>query len=82
MNDQLYEYYNLGLGDPIAISSTNMLGLGDLLEEIVKRLPPPTPDEAEEEGTCHPAGAGGSAQRRRKAGCATGCWGRRRAVVS
>lgn len=50
MNDQLYEYYNLGLGDPIAISSTNMLGLGDLLEEIVKRLPPPTPDEAEEEG--------------------------------
>lgn len=43
MNDQLYEYYNLGLGDPIAISSTNMLGLGDLLEEIVKRLPPPTP---------------------------------------
>ena len=37
MNDQLYEYYNLGLGDPIAISSTNMLGLGDLLEEIVKR---------------------------------------------
>ena len=35
MSDQLYEYYNLGLGDPIAISSTNMLGLGDLLEEIV-----------------------------------------------
>ena len=50
MNDQLYEYYNLGLGDPIAISSTNMLGLGDLLVEIVGRLPPPTPDEAEEEG--------------------------------
>ncbi|MDO5022286.1 MAG: ribosome biogenesis GTPase Der [Eubacteriales bacterium] len=34
-----YEYYALGLGDPIAISSTNLLGLGDLLDEIVKRFP-------------------------------------------
>lgn len=48
LNDRLYEYYALGLGDPIAVSSTNMLGLGDLLEEIVKRLPPPDPDEREE----------------------------------
>ncbi|NLI22644.1 MAG: ribosome biogenesis GTPase Der [Clostridiales bacterium] len=46
--DNLYEYYNLGLGDPIAISSTNMLGLGDLLEQIVRLLPPPAPDEGEE----------------------------------
>ena len=49
LSDQLYEYYNLGLGDPIAISSTNMLGLGDLLEEMVKLLPPPDADELEEE---------------------------------
>lgn len=48
-NDALYEYYSLGLGDPIAVSSTNMLGLGDLLEEIVHRLPPPDSDEQEEE---------------------------------
>ncbi len=34
-----YEYYALGLGDPIAISSTNLLGLGDLLDEIVNNLP-------------------------------------------
>jgi len=47
--DNLYEYYNLGLGDPIAISSANMLGLGDLLEEIVKLLPPPQPEEQEED---------------------------------
>ena len=46
--DSLYEYYNLGLGDPIAVSSTNMLGLGDLLEEIVHRLPPPDTDEQDE----------------------------------
>ena len=31
MEDSLYEFYNLGLGDPIAISATNMLGLGYLL---------------------------------------------------
>ncbi|MDD3410384.1 MAG: ribosome biogenesis GTPase Der [Eubacteriales bacterium] len=49
LSDNLYEYYNLGLGDPMAISSTNMLGLGDLLEEIVKLLPPAEPDEAEDE---------------------------------
>jgi GTP-binding protein len=47
--DALYEYYNLGLGDPIAVSSANMLGLGDLLEAIVKLLPPPQPDEKEED---------------------------------
>ena len=47
-NDALYEYYGLGLGDPIAVSSTNMLGLGDLLEEIVHRLPPADPDEQDE----------------------------------
>ncbi len=48
MNDVLYEYYNLGLGDPIGISSVNMLGLGDLLEQVVKQLPPPDDDELEE----------------------------------
>ncbi|MBR5110068.1 MAG: ribosome biogenesis GTPase Der [Clostridia bacterium] len=49
LNDVLYEFYALGLGDPLGISSTNMLGLGDLLDEIVKRLPPPTEAEADEE---------------------------------
>ena len=49
LDDALYEFYELGLGDPIGISSVNMLGLGDLLEEICKRLPPPEEDETEEE---------------------------------
>lgn len=48
LDDVLFEYYELGLGDPIGISSTNMLGLGDLLEEIVKKLPPKDTDEMEE----------------------------------
>ena len=39
LNDILYEGYALGLGEAIGISSTNMLGLGDLLDEIVSRLP-------------------------------------------
>ncbi len=34
-----YEFYNLGLGDPVAISSANGLGIGDLLDEITKLFP-------------------------------------------
>ena len=49
LGDALYEFYELGLGDPIGISSVNMLGLGDLLEEICHRLPPPQEDEAGED---------------------------------
>lgn len=49
LTSALYEYYELGLGDPIGISSTNMLGLGDLLDEICKLLPPKTDAESENE---------------------------------
>ena len=49
LEDQLYEFYNLGIGTPIAISAANMLGLGDLLEEIVTNLPPAEENELEEE---------------------------------
>lgn len=38
--DNIYEFYNLGLGEPMGISSGQALGLGDLLEEIVKHFPP------------------------------------------
>ena len=33
MND-IYEFYNLGIGDPIGVSSVNLLNFGDLLEEL------------------------------------------------
>ncbi|MBR1585033.1 MAG: ribosome biogenesis GTPase Der [Clostridia bacterium] len=49
LNDVVYEFYALGLGDPLGVSSTNMLGLGDLLDEIVKHLPPKTEAEEDEE---------------------------------
>jgi len=34
-----YEFYGLGLGEPIAVSAVNALNLGDLLDAIVKELP-------------------------------------------
>ena len=36
---EFYEFYNLGLGDPIAISSTHGLGVGDLLDEVCNMFP-------------------------------------------
>lgn len=39
MPDTIYDFYELGLGDPIPISSANMLNIGDLLDEIVSGFP-------------------------------------------
>ena len=47
MMDGIYDFYQLGIGDPIGISSVNLLNLGDLLDEVVKFFP--NPDELEEE---------------------------------
>lgn len=44
-----YEFYNLGLGDPIAISSTHGLGVGDLLDAVFEKLPPELLEQQEEE---------------------------------
>ena len=35
----IYEFYNLGLGEPVAVSAVNSLGFGDLLDEVVKKFP-------------------------------------------
>ena len=53
LNNVLYEFYGLGLGEPIGISAANMLGLGDLLEEIVKQLPPQSEEEDDEGSELH-----------------------------
>ena len=45
----VYEFYNLGLGDPFAISSTNKIGFGELLDEVSKYFDPSSWDEEEEE---------------------------------
>lgn len=47
--EDYYDFYELGLGEPIAISSTNMLNLGDLLERIVDNFPEGAGEEQEEE---------------------------------
>ena len=45
MMDGIYDFYQLGIGDPIGISSVNLLNLGDLLDLIVAHFP----EESEEE---------------------------------
>ena len=46
-NPDIYEFYNLGLGDPIAVSAVHGHGTGDLLDACVQYFPPE--DEEEEE---------------------------------
>ncbi|MGE4282642.1 MAG: ribosome biogenesis GTPase Der [Clostridia bacterium] len=42
---ELYEFFNLGLGEPLAVSSTHGLGLGDLLDTIFEYFPDQQEDE-------------------------------------
>jgi len=39
LTDTMYEFYSLGLGDPIPISSKHGVGIGDLLDQIIHDLP-------------------------------------------
>lgn len=48
-NDAIYDFYALGLGEPFAISAANMLGFGDLLDEVVRRFPEESEREDEDE---------------------------------
>ena len=41
----IYEFYNLGIGDPYPISATNALGIGDVLDAIYEHFPEKTDDE-------------------------------------
>ncbi len=45
MSETLYDFYELGLGEPIPISAANMLNMGDLLDEVVEGFPPPEEGE-------------------------------------
>jgi GTP-binding protein len=42
-----YEFYSLGLGDPVPVSANNGMGSGDLLDVIVQHLPPMTVEESQ-----------------------------------
>ena len=41
----VYEFYNLGIGEPIPVSAANRQGLGDMLDEVIREFP----DKSEEE---------------------------------
>lgn len=46
---EFYEFYNLGLGDPIAVSAVHGHGTGDLLDEVIKYLPEDCEEEDDDE---------------------------------
>ena len=46
--DEIYDFYQLGIGDPIGISSVNMMNFGDLLDLIVEAVPKYSEEEEEE----------------------------------
>ena len=45
----VYEFYNLGIGDPIPVSAASRLGIGDMLDEVVKHFPRRDAEEEEDE---------------------------------
>jgi len=48
-SDDIYEFYNLGLGDPHPVSSTNALGIGDVLDAIYEEFPAKDENEEDDE---------------------------------
>ena len=49
MREEIYEYYALGFGEPFPISGSHGLGLGDLLDEVVKHFPVDDNNQDEED---------------------------------
>ncbi|MCX4318075.1 MAG: ribosome biogenesis GTPase Der, partial [Lachnospiraceae bacterium] len=49
MMPDVYEFYNLGIGEPYPISSANKLGVGDLLDEVIHFFPDTNGEEEEDE---------------------------------
>lgn len=46
---EFYEFYNLGLGDPIGVSATHGHGTGDLLDEVIKFFPEQSEEDEDDE---------------------------------
>lgn len=49
MMADVYEFYNLGMGDPIAISAANRMGIGDMLDEVVSHFPEDDMEQVEDD---------------------------------
>ncbi len=48
-SNDIYEFYNLGLGEPLPLSATNAIGIGDILDAVFEKLPDENNDNADEE---------------------------------
>ncbi|MCR4674445.1 MAG: ribosome biogenesis GTPase Der [Lachnospiraceae bacterium] len=49
MMPDVYEFYNLGIGDPMPVSASSRLGFGDLLDEVIKYFPENTKNANDED---------------------------------
>ena len=49
--EEIYEFYNLGIGEPFPISATNGIGIGDILDEIYNKFPKIEEDEKDDDKT-------------------------------
>lgn len=45
----VYEFYNLGIGEPIPVSAASMLGIGDMLDEVIAHFPERNAEEEEDD---------------------------------
>ena len=45
----VYEFYNLGIGDPVPVSAASRLGIGDMLDEVIAQFPEHEAEEKEDE---------------------------------
>ncbi len=45
----VYEFYNLGIGEPVPVSAASRLGIGDMLDEVIAHFPERSEDEEEDE---------------------------------
>ena len=60
IDPDFYEFYNLGLGDPVAVSAVHGHGTGDLLDRCMEHFPPDDGDDADDDAIK------GQAERRQK----------------
>lgn len=47
--NDVYEFYNLGIGEPVSISAANRMGIGELLDAVVEYFPPASMEEEDDD---------------------------------
>ncbi len=49
--EEIYEFYNLGIGEPFPVSAIHAIGIGDVLDEIYEKCPPKSDEEEDKDIT-------------------------------